>query len=64
MELIGANLGDLIMGMYNDLWVQSPSKAELGEQVFLNAAACWDGDMMVMSSRKMFNLLKSRCGLG
>jgi hypothetical protein len=54
-----AGLGDLTLKMYQSFWDAQPERTDLGEQVFLNAAAAWDTAAMVASSRKMFNLVKS-----
>ena len=55
------NLGrrDLTLQIYQNQWANQPDSVELGEQVFLHAAAAWDQDAMVESSRKMFNKLKA-----
>ena len=55
------NLGrrDLTLEIYQSQWANQPDSVELGEQVFLHAAAAWDRDTMVESSRKMFNKLKA-----
>jgi N-terminal acetyltransferase B complex non-catalytic subunit len=55
-DLLG--IGDLIVDMYQDLWNVQPERSDLGEQLFLNAAAAWNVGIMATSSRKMFNLQK------
>jgi hypothetical protein len=40
------------------MWDAYPSSDEVGEQVFLYAAAAWDTKVMAESSRKMFNAAK------
>jgi len=40
------------------MWAQYPDSIEVGEQVFLCAAAVWDTKVMAESSRKMFNGVK------
>ena len=45
--------------MYLSAWEAQLDRRDLGEQVFLHAVVVWDLGVMVMSSRKMFNLVKS-----
>ncbi len=49
---------ELTLELLPGLWAARPSSEEVGEQVFLAAAACWDTPVLVSSSRKMFNLQK------
>lgn len=56
---MGFDLGDLTLQMYLSAWGSQPDRRDLGEQVFLHAVVAWDVGVMVMSSRKMFNLVKS-----
>jgi len=51
--------GDLLLELYQSFWEVQPDRPDLAEQVFLAAAAAWDTTVMVTSSRKMFNLVKS-----
>ena len=49
---------DLCLEIHQDMWAQYPDSIEVGEQVFLCAAAIWDTKVMAESSRKMFNGVK------
>jgi hypothetical protein len=49
---------DLCLEIHQDMWAQYPDSIEVGEQVFLCAAAVWDTKVMAESSRKMFNGVK------
>jgi hypothetical protein len=49
---------DLCLDLHVDMWKQYPDSIEVGEQVFLCAAAVWDTKVMAESSRKMFNSVK------
>ena len=49
---------DLCLEIHQDMWAQNPDSIEVGEQVFLCAAAVWDTKVMAESSRKMFNGVK------
>jgi N-terminal acetyltransferase B complex non-catalytic subunit len=49
---------DICVELYQDMWTKYPTSIEIGEQVFLNAAACWDTKTMAESSRKVFNGIK------
>lgn len=49
---------DLCLEIHQDMWAQHPDSTEVGEQVFLCAAAVWDTKVMAESSRKMFNGVK------
>ena len=47
------------MKLYQASWDAQPERPDLGEQVFLHAVAAWEVAVMVASSRRMFNLVKS-----
>ena len=49
---------DLCLEIHQDMWAQYPDSIEVGEQVFLCAAAVWNTKVMAESSRKMFNGVK------
>jgi hypothetical protein len=49
---------DLCLEIHQDMWAQYPDSIEVGEQVFLCAAAVWNAKVMAESSRKMFNGVK------
>ena len=49
---------DLCLEIHQDMWAQYPDSIEVGEQVFLCAAAIWNTKVMAESSRKMFNGVK------
>ena len=45
--------------MWASSWEANPDRVEMGEQTFLYAASAWNTDIMMSSSRKMFNKLKT-----
>lgn len=49
---------DLCVELYQEMWARYPTSMEIGEQVFLHAAAGWDTKIMAESSRKVFNGVK------
>jgi hypothetical protein len=50
---------DLSLKLFSDTWDAYPDRAELGEHVFLTAAGMNDTEVMMSSSRKMFNTQKT-----
>jgi len=60
--LILSVLADLVLQIYQTSWKLHPEIADLGEQVFLNAVSIWNTEVMMSSSRKMFNLSRGVWG--